>query len=99
MVRDFQAVIGREAREQSVSEHKQLPAAVVASVGGGAEAIGIFSAFLEDASVRLIGVEGGGDGLGNTAATLSRGTPGVLHGARTYLLQDSAGQIVEDATT
>ena len=96
IVRDFQAVIGIEARQQCLDQIGQLPRTVVASVGGGGEAIGMFSAFLADADVELVGVEGGGDGE-STAATLSRGTPGVLHGARTYLLQErGTGQICDE---
>lgn len=96
MVRDFQAVIGREARAQVLEHEGRLPDAVVACVGGGSNAMGLFSAFLEDASVRLVGVEAGGLGLetGQHAATLTAGSPGILHGAYTYVLQDAAGQIL-----
>ncbi len=97
MVRDFQRIIGDEAREQVLSLTGQLPDAVVACVGGGSNAIGIFTAFVADAGVRLVGCEAGGDGVetGRHAATLVGGSPGVLHGARSYLLQDDAGQTLE----
>jgi len=96
MVRDFQSVIGREARRQILELTGRLPAAVVACVGGGSNAIGIFHAFVPDESVRLIGVEAAGEGLdtGRHAASLNRGTPGVLHGAKSYLLHDADGQIL-----
>lgn len=95
MVRDFQAVIGRETREQILAAEGRLPAAVVACVGGGSNAMGIFAAFLEDEEVELIGVEAAGEGLdtGRHAASLVAGRPGVLHGAYSYLLQDEDGQI------
>jgi tryptophan synthase beta chain len=94
LVRDFQKVIGEEARAQVLALTGRLPDAVTACVGGGSNAIGIFTAFLPDNSVRLYGFEAGGDGVasGRHAATLSAGTRGVLHGARTYVLQDSDGQ-------
>jgi tryptophan synthase beta chain len=94
MVRDFQRVIGVEAREQIIAKTGRLPDAVLACVGGGSNAIGVFHAFIGDEQVRLIGCEAGGDGLetGRHAATLSGGAPGVIHGMRTYLLQDSDGQ-------
>jgi tryptophan synthase beta chain len=94
MVRDFQAVIGREAREQMLERFGRLPHTVVACVGGGSNAIGIFSAFLED-EVELIGVEAAGQGIetGHHSATLSAGSPGVLHGSLSYLLQDADGQV------
>jgi tryptophan synthase beta chain len=94
MVRDFQRVIGVEARQQVLDLAGRLPDAVIACVGGGSNAIGIFHAFLGDAPVRLIGCEAGGDGLdtGRHAATLVAGSAGVLHGMRTYLLQDADGQ-------
>ena len=97
LVRDFQQVIGREAREQVRDLTGGLPAAVAACVGGGSNAIGIFHAFLDDADVRLYGFEAGGEGLdsGRHAATITGGSPGVLHGARSYLLQDEMGQTVE----
>lgn len=96
IVRDFQSVIGREARQQCVEQVGRLPDAVVACVGGGSNAIGIFHAFLDD-PVRLIGVEAGGHGIntGEHAATLAAGRVGVLHGSRSYLLQDEDGQISE----
>ena len=96
MVRDFQAVIGREARAQMQEQAGGLPDAVVACVGGGSNAIGIFHPFLNDASVRLIGVEAAGDGVetGRHSAPLSAGRAGVLHGNRTYLIQDEHGQIM-----
>ncbi|MBR9812982.1 tryptophan synthase subunit beta [bacterium] len=96
MVRDFQAVIGREARAQMQQQAGALPDAVVACVGGGSNAIGIFHPFLNDANVRLIGVEAAGDGVdtGRHSAPLSAGRAGVLHGNRTYLIQDEHGQIM-----
>jgi len=95
MVRDFQAVIGREARAQLLERIGRLPRTVVACVGGGSNAIGIFTAFLDDADVELVGVEAAGHGLesGHHSATLSAGTPGVLHGSLSYLLQDADGQV------
>jgi tryptophan synthase beta chain len=95
MVREFQAVIGREARSQMLEEAGRLPRSVVACVGGGSNAIGIFAGFIDDPGVELVGVEAAGEGLGTPrhAASLSRGTPGVLHGSMSYLLQDSAGQV------
>jgi tryptophan synthase beta chain len=97
MVRDFHRVIGLEAREQVLARHGRLPDAVVACVGGGSNAIGIFHPFLDDPGVRLVGFEAAGDGVatGRHAATLSAGAPGMLHGALSYLLQDSDGQTVE----
>ncbi len=97
MVRDFQSVIGREARAQCLAQLGRLPDAVVACVGGGSNAMGIFAPFIEDHEVRLVGVEAAGRGLetGRHAATLVAGRPGVLHGARSYLLQDEYGQVVE----
>ena len=94
MVRDFQAIIGREAREQMLERVGGLPHTVVACVGGGSNAMGIFTAFLDD-DVKLVGVEAAGHGLesGHHSATLSVGTPGVLHGSLSYLLQDAAGQV------
>ena len=96
MVRDFQACIGEEARQQILSAEGKLPEALVACVGGGSNAIGLFHAFLDD-TVRLYGVEAGGDGLatGRHAASLTGGRAGVLHGNRTYVLEDAAGQITE----
>jgi tryptophan synthase beta chain len=97
MVRDFQSVIGREAREQMLEMTGRHPDAVLACVGGGSNAMGIFFPYIADESVRLIGVEAAGYGLesGKHAATLSAGKVGVLHGNRTYLLQDDNGQIIE----
>jgi tryptophan synthase beta chain len=94
MVRDFQRVIGVEARQQVLEQAGRLPDAVIACVGGGSNAIGIFHAFIGDTEVRLVGCEGGGDGLdtGRHAATLTGGSPGVLHGMRTFVLQDGEGQ-------
>jgi tryptophan synthase beta chain len=94
MVRDFQRVIGLEARRQVLEQAGRLPDAVIACVGGGSNAIGIFHAFIADTSVRLIGCEAAGDGLdtGRHAATLTGGSPGVLHGMRTFVLQDDEGQ-------
>jgi tryptophan synthase beta chain len=95
IVRDFQAVIGKEAREQMLERTGRLPKSVVACVGGGSNAMGAFHAFIDDVGVELIGVEAAGAGLdtGRHAASLSRGTPGVLHGALSYLLQDESGQV------
>ena len=97
MVRDFQAVIGREARAQCLEQTGRLPDALIACVGGGSNAIGLFYPFLEDSGVAMYGVEGGGEGVetGRHAAPLCAGSPGVLHGNRTYLMEDSDGQIVE----
>jgi len=97
MVRDFQAVIGRETRSQILEREGCLPDALVACVGGGSNAIGLFHPFIEDAGVALHGVEGGGDGIetGRHAAPLCAGSSGVLHGNRTYLMEDSDGQIIE----
>lgn len=97
MVRDFQAIIGREAKAQSMKQFDCLPDALVACVGGGSNAIGLFHPFLEDESVAMYGVEGGGHGVesGKHAAPLCAGRPGVLHGNRTYLMEDENGQIIE----
>jgi tryptophan synthase beta chain len=97
MVRDFQAVIGRESREQMLAMTGRLPDALLACVGGGSNAIGLFHPFLEDRDVAIYGVEAAGDGLetGRHAAPLCAGTPGVLHGNRTYLMEDRDGQIIE----
>lgn len=97
MVRDFQRVIGREARAQMLEKTGKLPDALVACVGGGSNAIGLFHPFLNDETVEIYGVEGGGDGLesGRHAAPLCKGKPGVLHGNRTYLMEDENGQIIE----
>jgi tryptophan synthase beta chain len=97
MVREFQRVIGKEAREQVLELEGRLPDAVIACVGGGSNAIGIFSDFIDDPAVTLIGVEAAGKGLDGRehAATLLRGRPGILHGAETFLLQDADGQVDE----
>jgi tryptophan synthase beta chain len=97
MVRDFHRIIGLEAREQVLERYGRLPDVVAACVGGGSNAIGIFHAFLDDPGVRLVGFEPGGDGVetGRHGATLSQGTPGALHGAMSYLLQDEDGQTAE----
>nr|WP_234936148.1 tryptophan synthase subunit beta [Agrobacterium rubi] len=97
MVRDFQSVIGHEVREQMMAAEGRLPDLLVAAVGGGSNAIGLFHPFLDDASVKIVGVEAGGKGLEGEehCASLTAGAPGVLHGNRTYLLQDSDGQIKE----
>jgi tryptophan synthase beta chain len=100
MVRDFQSVIGREAREQILLQTGRLPDICIACVGGGSNSIGLFSAFLEDTGVQLVGVEAGGEGIasGHHAARFSDprlGRPGVLHGTYTYLLQDQDGQVAE----
>lgn len=97
MVRDFQSVIGREAREQILAQDSKLPDALVACVGGGSNAIGLFHPFLADESVAIYGVEAAGSGIetGKHAAPLSAGKPGVLHGNRTYLMEDENGQIIE----
>jgi tryptophan synthase beta subunit len=98
MVRDFQRIIGVEARQQVLDLTGELPDAIIACVGGGSNAIGVFHAFIPDSGVRLIGCEAGGDGDGrpdHTAASLTLGSPGVLHGMRTYLLQDDEGQTLD----
>ena len=98
MVRDFQSIIGKEAKEQIFSVEGRLPDSLIACIGGGSNAMGLFHSFLDDASVRIIGVEAGGKGVNENmehAASLTGGRPGVLHGNRTYLLQDEFGQIVE----
>ena len=97
LVRDFQSVIGHEARAQILEAEGRLPDSLVACIGGGSNAIGLFHPFLDDRDVRIIGVEAGGEGVetGRHAASLSAGRPGVLHGNRTYLLQDEDGQIQE----
>lgn len=97
LVRDFQCIIGREARSQCLEQTGRLPDALVACVGGGSNAIGLFHPFLEDTSVAMYGVEAGGLGLdtGQHAASLSAGIPGVLHGNRTYLMEDENGQIID----
>ncbi|MGE0421055.1 MAG: tryptophan synthase subunit beta [Reyranellaceae bacterium] len=97
MVRDFQSVIGRETREQMMEAEGRLPDTLVACIGGGSNAMGLFHPFLDDKDIRIIGVEAGGKGVhtGEHAASLTGGRPGVLHGNLTYLLQDSDGQITE----
>ncbi len=97
LVRDFQSIIGREARRQCLEQTGKLPDALVACVGGGSNAIGLFHPFLADESVAIYGVEAGGDGVetGRHAAPLSAGRPGILHGNRTYLMDDADGQIIE----
>ncbi|CAO3613980.1 unnamed protein product [Mucor hiemalis] len=97
IVREFQSVIGKETKRQMLEKAGKLPDAVVACVGGGSNAIGMFHPFVEDKTVRIVGVEAGGDGVDTEkhSATLTKGTPGVLHGTRTYLLQDTKGQIIE----
>ncbi|MCB2263301.1 MAG: tryptophan synthase subunit beta [Candidatus Thiosymbion ectosymbiont of Robbea hypermnestra] len=97
LVRDFQTVIGREARAQLLERTGRLPDVLVACVGGGSNAIGLFHPFLEDAGVAIYGIEAAGEGLatGKHAAPLNAGTPGVLHGNRTYLMEDPDGQIIE----
>lgn len=97
MVRDFQAIIGRESRHQMLDKTGKLPDALVACIGGGSNAIGLFHPFINDKSVAMYGVEGAGHGIetGQHSAALCAGTPGVLHGNRTYLIQDARGQITE----
>jgi tryptophan synthase beta chain len=98
MVRDFQSIIGTETREQMMEREGRLPDTLVACIGGGSNAIGLFHPFLDDESVKIYGVEAGGHGLdveNGHAASMTGGSPGVLHGNRTYLLQDSDGQILE----
>ncbi len=98
MVRDFQSIIGKEAREQILAREGRLPDSLVACIGGGSNAMGLFHPFLDDTNVRIIGVEAGGHGVDDRmehAASLTGGRPGVLHGNRTYLLQDADGQIIE----
>jgi tryptophan synthase beta chain len=97
MVRDFNAIVGRELRTQMPEVIGRQPDAIIACVGGGSNAMGAFYSYIQDTSVRLIGVEAAGEGIasGHHAATLCAGRPGVLHGNRTYLLQDPDGQIIE----
>ncbi|MEZ5935037.1 MAG: tryptophan synthase subunit beta [Alphaproteobacteria bacterium] len=97
MVRDFQAIIGEEVREQMMAKEGRLPDTLVAAIGGGSNAIGLFHPFLDDEDVALIGVEAAGHGIetGKHAAAITGGTPGVLHGSRSYLLQDDDGQVIE----
>ncbi|MEE9375092.1 MAG: tryptophan synthase subunit beta, partial [Rhizobiaceae bacterium] len=99
LVRDFQSVIGKETREQIIAAEGRLPDLLVAAVGGGSNAIGLFHPFLDDDGVEIVGVEAGGKGLDGDqhCASLTAGRPGVLHGNRTYLLQDAEGQIEEGA--
>jgi tryptophan synthase beta chain len=97
MVRDFQAVIGNETRQQLMAKEGRLPDTLVACIGGGSNAMGLFHAFLDDPGVAMIGVEAEGHGIetGEHAAALTAGSPGVLHGSRSYLLQDDDGQVIE----
>jgi tryptophan synthase beta chain len=97
MVRDFQSIIGRETKEQMLAMEGRLPDSLIACIGGGSNAMGLFHPFLDDSSVEIYGVEAAGHGIasGLHAASLSGGKPGVLHGNRTYLLQDSDGQIAD----
>jgi tryptophan synthase beta chain len=97
MVRDFHRIIGDESREQTLSRYGRLPDVVAACVGGGSNAIGIFTAFIGDPDVRLLGLEAGGDGIetGRHASTIVGGAVGVLHGARSYIMQDEDGQTIE----
>ncbi|MCL6714314.1 tryptophan synthase subunit beta [Pseudomonas sp. R2.Fl] len=97
MVRDFNAVVGREARAQMLADYGRLPDVITACVGGGSNAIGLFHAFLNDADVKIVGAEAAGDGIdsGRHAASIAAGRPGVLHGNRTYVLCDDDGQIIE----
>lgn len=97
MVRDFQTIIGREAREQCLTQAGKLPNALVACIGGGSNAIGLFHPFIDDADVKMFGVEAAGDGIetGRHSAAICAGRPGVLHGNRTYLIEDDDGEIIE----
>ena len=97
IVRDFNAIVGRELRTQSIDQFNQYPDAIVACVGGGSNAMGIFYPFLEESNVELIGVEAAGSGLmsGKHAAPLNDGEPGILHGAKSYLMQDQNGQVID----
>ncbi|TVQ34526.1 MAG: tryptophan synthase subunit beta [Geminicoccaceae bacterium] len=97
MVRDFQAIIGEEVKEQMQEREGRLPDVLVAAIGGGSNAMGLFHPFLDDDAVRLLGVEAAGDGIetGRHAAALNAGTPGVLHGSKSFLLQDDDGQVIE----
>jgi len=97
MVRDFQSIIGREARQQCLAQTGRLPDALVACIGGGSNAIGLFYPFIDDTSVKMIGVEAAGDGIetGRHSAPLCAGRPGILHGNRTYLMEDDDGEIIE----
>ena len=97
IVRDFQSVIGKEARKQCLEEYGKLPDCAVACVGGGSNAMGLFAGFLDDPSVKLVGVEAGGEGIesGRHAASINGGRVGVLHGSKTYLIQTDAGQVID----
>ncbi len=97
MVRDFQSIIGREAKQQCLTQAGKLPDALVACIGGGSNAIGLFHPFIDDAAVKMIGVEAAGDGIetGRHSAPLCAGRPGILHGNRTYLMEDDDGEIIE----
>ncbi len=97
MVRDFQSIIGREAKQQCLAQAGKLPDALLACIGGGSNAIGLFHPFIDDADVKLIGVEAAGDGIetGRHSAPLCAGRPGILHGNRTYLMEDDDGEIIE----
>src|SRR5690606_28797957 len=97
MVRDFQSIIGREVRDQMMHAEGRLPDSLVACIGGGSNAIGLFYPFLTEASVRITAVEAAGKGIDTAehAASIARGSPGILHGSRTYLLQNEEGQITE----
>jgi len=97
MVRDFQSIIGREAKQQCLAQTGRLPDALVACIGGGSNAIGLFHPFIDDTSVKMIGVEAAGDGIetGRHSAPLCAGRPGILHGNRTYLMEDDDGEIIE----
>ncbi|MCK5870001.1 tryptophan synthase subunit beta [Methylococcaceae bacterium HT4] len=97
MVRDFQSIIGREAKQQCLAQAGKLPDALLACIGGGSNAIGLFYPFIDDADVRMIGVEAAGDGIetGRHSAPLCAGRPGILHGNRTYLMEDDDGEIIE----
>ena len=97
MVRDFQSVIGKEARRQCLDKYGRLPDQAIACVGGGSNAMGLFAGFIDDAAVKLVGVEAGGKGIGTGqhAASINGGVVGVLHGSKTYLLQTPDGQIID----
>ena len=97
MVRDFQSIIGKETKEQILDQEGRLPDQLIACIGGGSNALGLFHPFLDDEEVEIFGVEAAGKGLNSNlhAASLTAGSPGVLHGNRTYLLQDDDGQIID----
>merc|ERR1711991_1072404 len=98
MVRDFQSIIGTETKQQILDKEGRLPDSLIACIGGGSNAMGLFFPFLDDKDVKMFGVEAGGKGVNNKmehAASLTGGRPGILHGNRTYLLQDQNGQIIE----